>query len=346
MREITVGKNEAGQRLKKFCFYYFKGVPQSFTFKMLRKKNILLNDKKATGDEILTEGDRVQLYFSESAFEELRKEAETKKKLPKLSDYPWFTEKTVLYEDQDIIVLDKPFGVLTQKGTAKDRSVNDALIAYLLDKKEVTEESLSTFRPSVCNRLDRNTSGIVAASKSKQGARELFRLFGETDGRSTQKIYLAVVHGKCTLKGHFDRLNYVKSKNGNQAYVWMRGGKRPPETLIYGEPVQIWTEVYPLDYNSKKDVSLMLCRLHTGKSHQIRVTMKHYKYPVAGDTKYGDETRNRRLDPELRGQLLHAYQLRLPNETVVRSPIPDRILKYFPDAREKAAERIRRITQG
>ena len=149
MREITVGKNEAGQRLKKFCFYYFKGVPQSFTFKMLRKKNILLNDKKATGDEILTEGDRVQLYFSESAFEELRKEAETKKKLPKLSDYPWFTEKTVLYEDPDIIVLDKPFGVLTQKGTAKDRSVNDALIAYLLDKKEVTEESLSTFRPSV-----------------------------------------------------------------------------------------------------------------------------------------------------------------------------------------------------
>ncbi len=346
MRDITIGKNEAGQKLKKFCFYYFKGVPQSFTFKMLRKKNILLNGKKATGDEILQLDDRVQLYFSEAAFAELRKEADPDRKLPRLADYPWFTKKTVLYEDEDILVLDKPYGVLTQKGTAKDRSLNDALIAYLLEKKEITPESLTTFRPSVSNRLDRNTSGIVAASKSKQGARELFRLFGEKDGRTTQKIYLAVVHGKCQLKGHFDRLNYVKSKSGNHAYVWMRGGRRPVETMIFGDPVQIWTEIYPLDYNRRKDVTLLLCRLHTGKSHQIRVTMRHYGYPVAGDPKYGDEVRNRRLDPELNGQLLHAYQLRLPNGVVVRSAVPDRIRAYFPDAAEKANERIQRITQG
>ena len=346
MREIIVGKNESGQKLKKFCFYYFKAMPQSFTFRMLRKKNILLNEKKADGDELLKEGDRVQLYFSEETLAGLRNEAEAREKLPKLSDYPWFTRDTVLYEDEDILVLNKPFGILTQKGTAKDRSLNDALLAYLLETGAVTPDSLNTFRPSVSNRLDRNTSGIVAASKSKQGARELFRYFGEKDGRSIQKIYLAVVHGNCTLKGHFDRLNYVKSKNGNQAYVWLRGTKRPPETLRYGEPEQIWTEIYPLAYNRDKDITLILCRLHTGKSHQIRVTMKHYRHPVAGDPKYGDDAKNKRLDPKLTGQLLHSYLLKLPNGTLVCSGVPESIRKYFPDAAKLADARIRKITQG
>ena len=346
MREIKVGKNEAGQKLKKFCFYYFKGMPQSFTFKMLRKKNILLNEKKATGDEVLSEGDTVQLYFAEETLADIRKESETARFLPKLKDYPWMTKDVILYEDTDILVLDKPFGILTQKGTKKDRSLNDALIAYLLEKNEITPESLNTFRPSVCNRLDRNTSGIVAASKSKQGARNLFKLFGEKDGRTTQKIYLTIVHGKCNLKGHFDRLDYVKASYGNQAYVWMRGGKRPQETLRLGEPEPIWTEIYPLDYRKDKDISLMLCRLHTGKSHQIRVTMQHYGFPVAGDPKYGDPARNEKLDPDLTGQLLHAYQLKLPNGTIVKSHIPDRILKYFPNAKEKADERITKITVG
>ena len=346
MREIKIGKNEEGQKLKKFCFYYFKGVPQSFTYKMLRKKNILLNEKKASGEEILADGDRVQLYFAEETLDELRKEGDARVKLPKLADYPWFTGDIVLYEDEDVLVLDKPYGVLTQKATAKDRSLNDGVIAYLLEEGTITPESLDTFKPSVCNRLDRNTSGIVAASKSKTGARELTKLFREVDGRTAQKMYLAVVHGKCNLKGHFDRLNYVKSRNGNQAFVWMRGGRRPKDTLKYGEPEQIWTEIYPLAYNRQKDVSLMLCRLHTGKSHQIRVTMKHYGFPVAGDPKYGDEKKNEKLDPELKGQILHSYQLRLMDGTIIKSGIPERILKYFPDAKEKADEQIRKITQG
>ncbi len=346
MREITIGKNEAGQKLKKFCFYYFKGIPQSFTYKMLRKKNILLNEKKASGEELLSEGDRVQLYFAEETLEDLRKESETLRKLPKLSDHPWFTKERILYEDPDILLLDKPSGVLTQKATAKDHSVNECVIAYLLESGAITPESLDTFKPSVCNRLDRNTSGIVAASKSKAGARDLTRLFRNTDGRTAQKIYLAVVHGKCNLKGHFDRLDYVKSRNGNQAYVWMHGARRPKETLKYGEPVQIWTEIYPLDYNRDKDISLMLCRLHTGKSHQIRVTMQHYGYPVAGDPKYGDGQKNEKLDPELTGQILHSYQLRLENGTVVRTALPERIRQYFPNAEEQADLMIRKITQG
>ena len=346
MRELEIGRNEAGQKLKKYCFTYFYGIPQSFTYKMLRKKNILLNEKKASGEELLEEGDKIQLYFAEETLEELRKESEPKKALPKLSDYPWLSEDRVLYEDDDWILINKPVGVLTQKATAKDRSVNDAVIAYMLEKKEISPEQLETFRPSVCNRLDRNTSGIVSASKSKKGARELNALYAEKDGRTTRKFYLAVVHGKCPLKGHYDRLNYVKSRNGNQAYVWLRGGRRPKDTLKYGDPDPIWTEFYPVDYNSEKDISLMLCRLHTGKSHQIRVTMQHYKYPVAGDPKYGDEKKNAKLDPNLKGQLLHAFQIKLPNDVVVQAAVPEHITKYFPKAEEKALAKIRSVTKG
>ena len=346
MRELVIGRNEAGQKMKKYCFTYFNGISPSFTYKMLRKKNILLNDKKASGDEILVAGDRIQMYFAEETLNMLRKESEPKKALPKLSDFPWLTPDRILYEDEDMLILNKPVGVLSQKSTAKDQTANEAIIAYLLEKGEYTPAMLETFKPSVCNRLDRNTSGVMAASKSRQGARELSNLFGEKDGRTTQKFYLTVVHGRCTLKGHFDRLDYVKSKNGNQAYVWLHDGTRPPETLKYGEPVKIWTELFPLDYNQSHDITLMLCRLHTGKSHQIRVTMQHYNFPVVGDPKYGDPKRNEKLDPSLKGQLLHAFRIKLPNDVVVQADVPQLITRYFPKAEEKALKQIQKITKG
>ncbi len=346
MRELIVGKNEAGQKLKKYCFIYFREIPQSFTYKMLRKKNILLNEKRASGEEILKEGDKIQMYFAEETLSSLRRESEKKLILPKLSDYPWLTPDRILYEDEDMLILNKPVGVLSQKSSPKDKSANDAVLAYLLEKGELTQDMLETFRPSICNRLDRNTSGVMSASKTRKGARELSNLYSEKDGRTTQKFYLTVVHGKCQLKGHYDRLDYVKSRNGNQAFVWLHGGRRPQETLKYGDPTKIWTELYPLDYNAEKNVTLMLCRLHTGKSHQIRVTMQHYKFPVVGDPKYGDPKKNARLDPDLMGQLLHAFQIKLPNEVIVQAPVPDHIKSYFPKAEEKALKQIKSITQG
>ncbi|MCR4839506.1 MAG: RluA family pseudouridine synthase [Eubacterium sp.] len=346
MRELIVGKNEAGQKLKKYCFIYFREIPQSFTYKMLRKKNILLNEKKASGEEVLKEGDKIQMYFAEETLNDLRRESEPKKALPKLADYPWFTKESVLYENEDMLILNKPVGVLSQKSSPKDKSANDAVIAYLLEQGELKGETLDTFRPSICNRLDRNTSGVMSASKTRKGARELANLYSEKDGRTTQKFYLTIVHGKCPLKGHYDRLDYVKSRNGNQAYVWLHGGKRPAETLKYGDPTKIWTELYPLDYNADKNVTLMLCRLHTGKSHQIRVTMQHYKYPVVGDPKYGDPKKNEKLDPSLTGQLLHAFQIKLPNDVIVQAAVPKTFSKYFPKAEEKALKQILSITQG
>ncbi len=341
MKEITVSKNEAGLKLKKLCFLYFKGVPDSFTYKMLRKKIIQLNRKKATGNEILVEGDKVQLFFSDETLKNLRKEAETfDEEIPALSDFPWFSEDLILYENEDMLFIDKPSGILSQRSGTNEQSLNEAVIAYLADKCIVNRESLQVFRPSVCNRLDRNTSGIISASKTRKGARELTEYYNSTDGKSIGKYYLTVVHGHCTLKGHFDRLDYVKSKTDNTAYVWMRGGKRPQETLGFGKPEPIYTELYPLAYDKNKDISLMLCRLHTGRSHQIRVTMKHYGYHVVGDPKYGNPVRDHFLNATEMGQLLVAWLLVLPDGTRIRANIPKEILGFFPKAAELAETKL------
>lgn len=341
MKEIVIGENEAGMKLKKYCFRYFSSAPESFTYKMLRKKNILLNGSKADGSEELHEGDRIEIYVSDETIDLLRVEKPAEEELPKLSDYPWLTPERILYETGDCLFLDKPAGVLSQKGKKTDRSVNDAVIAYLLDKGQVTPESLQLFKPSVCNRLDRNTSGIIAASKTRKGAWELNMIYkDQEESKKTGKYYLTVVHGKCQLKGHYDRLDYVKSQSGNQAYVWMRGGKRPEETLKFGKPKPIHTELFPLAYDKKRDISLMLCRLHTGRSHQIRVTMKHYGFHVVGDPKYGNPVRDHFLNPKQQGQLLVAYRMLLPDGQVVKAGIPKEILEYFPDAEKLAEEKI------
>ena len=341
MRELTVGTNEAGLKLKKLCFLYFKGMPDSFTYKMLRKKNILLNDAKATGDEVLKEGDKIQLYFSEETLAGLRNEgAGEKEAIPSLADMPWFSEDRILYENDDYLFIDKPSGILSQRSDEKEYSVNDAVIAYLAEKGVVNNDSLQTFRPSVCNRLDRNTSGIISASKTRKGARELTSYYKSDDGRTMYKYYLTVVHGNCTLKGHFDRLDYVKSRIDNQAYVWLRGSRRPQETMGFGKPEPIHTELLPLSYDKKKDITLMLCRLHTGRSHQIRVTMKHYGYHVVGDPKYGNPVRDHFLNATEMGQLLVAWRLKLPDGTVIKARIPEDILGFFPKAEELAEAKI------
>ena len=339
MKEIKIGKNEEGIKLKKLCFMYFKGMPESFTYKMLRKKNILLNSKKAAGDEILKDGDTIQLFFSDDTLTSLRKESlRAAEKLPALSDFPWLTKDRIIYETDDMLFIDKPSGILSQRSDEEELSVNDAVIAYLLGKGTVTPESLQLFRPSVCNRLDRNTCGIISASKTRKGAQELTSFYRSSDERSIGKYYLTVVHGHCTLKGHFDRLEYVKAKIDNQAYVWMKGGKRPPETAAFGKPVPIYTELYPLAYDKNRDVSLMLCRLHTGRSHQIRVTMKHYGFHVVGDPKYGNPVRDHFQNATEIGQLLVAWRMKLPDGVWIEASIPDKILSYFPDAAERASK--------
>ena len=163
MQEITIGKNEAGQRLDKFLAKYMNLAPKSFFYKMMRKKNITLNGKKCEGAEKLAEGDIVKLFLSDetiAGFTEVKVQKIQNTKKQKLD---------VIYEDDHIVLINKPSGMLSQKAKESDFSLVEYLIDYLLDSGAITEESMRSFRPSICNRLDRNTSGIVACGKSLAG---------------------------------------------------------------------------------------------------------------------------------------------------------------------------------
>ena len=144
MREIVIRENESGQRLDKFLAKYMALAPKSFFYKMMRKKNITLNGKKAQGKEQLKQGDVVRLFLSDETVEKFR---------PKQTVYAR-KELDILYEDRHTLFVNKPAGMLSQKAKPSDQSLVEYLTAYLLESRQLTEEELRTFHPSVCNRLD------------------------------------------------------------------------------------------------------------------------------------------------------------------------------------------------
>ena len=180
MRTFTIGANEAGQRFDKYLHKLLPEAGNSFLYKMLRKKNITLNNGKAQGNELLNSGDTVNIFFAEETFlkfagnhapeqdgqdngvvTEYRKAYET------LNSHK--RKPVVLLETPDFLLADKPAGILTQKSVPEDSSMNEWLIGYLLETGAITAKQLATFHPSVCNRLDRNTSGLVLCGKSLAG---------------------------------------------------------------------------------------------------------------------------------------------------------------------------------
>ena len=185
MRELTVTEKDCAQQLIKYLSKYMEEAPKSFFYKMLRKKNIVLNQKKADGSEKLKTGDTIRLYLAEETIEKFRKAPE-KPAAGKQVKYP---KLDIVYEDEKVIFLNKPAGVLSQKAKETDVSLTEALGAYL-SEKNAGEETM--FRAGLCNRLDRNTSGIVAAGKSLAGLQMLSGVFKD---RSIHKYYQCLVSG-------------------------------------------------------------------------------------------------------------------------------------------------------
>lgn len=198
MREFKINSNEAGQRFDKYLKKLLSGAPGSFVYKMLRKKNITLNGKKAEGTEKLAEGDFVRLFLSDETFEKFagkEKEADLYVKLKELKALP------VVYEDEDILIVHKPSGLLSQKAKPTDISANEHILGYLMKKGELTEAMLATFKPSICNRLDRNTSGLLIAGKTLKGLQEMSEALSK---RTVQKYY------RCIVKGEVLERSYLK----------------------------------------------------------------------------------------------------------------------------------------
>ena len=183
MKEFIIEENEAGQRFDKYLAKLLREAPKSFFYKMLRKKNITLNGKKATGNEKLLKGDTIKLFLSDETFDKFAGSSQAARA---------YCELDIVYEDPDIIIINKPAGMLSQPADDGEPSLVEYLTGYLLKKGDLTEEQLKTFRPSVCNRLDRNTSGLVAAGTSMAGLQELPSLFHD---RSLHKFYRCLVNG-------------------------------------------------------------------------------------------------------------------------------------------------------
>lgn len=316
MKEIRIGENESGQRLDKFLLKYMNRAPKSFLYKMMRKKNITLNGKKAQGNEQLEKGDTVKLFLSD----------ETIGKFTEQQDYAGNAgaELDILYEDKHTIFINKPAGMLSQKAAAEDVSLVEHLIAYLLKTGQISEEALATFRPSVCNRLDRNTSGIVAAGKSLAALQQLSAMFRE---RSLKKYYLCLVHGRVTEARRISGF-LSKDERTNRVRVQRAGERRSPQK----EEARIETEYRPL--RSGDGVTLLEVHLITGKTHQIRAHLAAEGHPIIGDYKYGMRSVNDSFKREygLSTQLLHSCRLCFPECTgalselsgrEITAPVPD-----------------------
>ena len=307
MKEIIINKNDSNQRLDKFLKRYLINASTSFLYKMLRKKNIVLNDKKANGNELLNENDSIKLYFSEETllkFSTVNAAEALQAANDYLDAYKQFPNIAIIYENEHIILLNKPAGILTQKAEPKDKSLNEWLIGYLLSNNQVTDESLVHFKPSVLNRLDRNTSGLVLCGKTLYGSQTISQLIKE---RTIHKYYRLFVAGG--MQGSGTLLGYLKKDVENNI---VKIYNEIPEAENKQKYNVIETRYQVI--SSSSFCSYLEVELVTGKTHQIRAHFANMGHPLLGDYKYGSKEYNQKVKAfGITCQMLHAYRLVFPS---------------------------------
>ena len=278
---------------------------------MLRKKNIKLNGKKATGNEKLSQGDQVCIYLAEDTINKFREEVKAGKQKIKLD---------VLYEDENVIMVNKPWGILSQKSKPEDISINDQIIPYAVNQGLISEKELQVVKPSICNRLDRNTTGIIICGISIEGLQTMAEMLKHRD---MEKYYLCIVKGK--IEGSQKVSAYLKKdEKTNKVKVSKQeiAGASHIETAY--EPVI-----------SNDEFTLLKVKLITGKTHQIRAHLASIGHPLIGDFKYGDKKINQEMKQRfgLKDQLLHCTEIVFPRDMKtcknlsgkkIQAPLPKR----------------------
>lgn len=319
MYQTKITEKEAGQRFDKYLHRILPNAGSSFLYKMLRKKNITLNDRKADGSEKIAVGDSVKMYFAKETLLKFRGAAAANESEHAIADdylaiYRKISGVRILYENRHILLADKPAGVLSQKAKSTDISLNEWLIGYLFESGFMTEQEFTMYKPSVCNRLDRNTSGIVLCAKSLQGAQILGELL---KNRTLHKYYQTYVKGvikkEQLVEGYLykdEKHNKVSVTPKETLQTTSKGSKdyRPSKA----EASYIRTSYKPL--RVEEDKTLLEVELITGKPHQIRAHLASIGHPLLGDYKYGDKAWNEEYCKKyhVKSQLLHAYKVEFP----------------------------------
>ncbi|HMM69391.1 MAG TPA: RluA family pseudouridine synthase [Gudongella oleilytica] len=288
MREIRVGKNDSNQRLDRFLKKYMDEAGTGFIYKMLRKKNIKVNESKASPEMMIFEGDTIQLYLSDETIDKFigTKEVRKSKLAPR-----------IIYEDENLVLINKPAGILSHgAGEEFEENIVDSLVTYLIQKGDYIPRIEKTFSPSICNRLDRNTSGVIIGAKNSEALRLVNKAIKEG---SVRKYYKTIVKG--TIKEDFEHKGFlIKDEDRNLVDISDKQGERSKDVYTKFRVIM-----------SKGGYSLLEVELITGRTHQIRSTLQTMGYPVIGDRKYGNSVVNDEFRKKygLENQWLHGYRI-------------------------------------
>lgn len=288
MREIKIGPNDANQRVDKFLTKSLVNLSGSLLYKLLRTKRIKLNGKKCEPNVKLRDGDVFTLFISDEFFPAKEIDGYAKYNLPIYNLSP----DEIAYEDKNIIVIDKKNGVTVHSGELNEKKntkgneiyLIDKLIGYLYKKKEYVPENENSFTPSLCNRLDRNTAGLVIAAKNAESLRVMNQKIRD---REIRKIYY------CEVEGGFNKPSATlsdflyKDKVSNRVYIFKTKEKaKSTFKTRYDDDIKTVVTKYR-EIDRSVDTSLLEIELVTGRTHQIRAHMAFYGHPLIGDSKYG-----------------------------------------------------------
>ena len=302
MKEFVVKKNDANQRIDKFVSKTTTGLPKSLLYKYLRTKRIKLNGKKAHEGDFVSEGDVVEMYIPDEFFDDYKGEEQY--------DKIKFTPD-IVYEDENILLCDKKPGMLVHLGDEGDKnraegSEKETLIylltAYLVNKGEYNPKDENSFAPALCNRIDRNTGGIVILAKNAEALRVMNAAI--RDDR-VHKKYLCAVHGK--LKGE------------QTLTAYHRKDYKTNTVKIYADEVpgakKIVTGYRSLGYNAEHDLTLLEIKLITGRTHQIRAHMAFIGHPLLGEGKYAQNAADKKMGYLY--QALYSYSVEFDTDGIL-----------------------------
>ena len=286
MKEFIIKKNDAGQRLDKYITKSFPLIPQALMYKYIRSKRIKVNGKRAEISYKLSVDDVISMYINDEFFEPTK---------PKYDFLSAGKSIKIVYEDENIILIDKPAGILSHpdEGNYTDTAIT-RVKRYLYEKGEYDPENEMSFAPALVNRIDRNTCGIIIGAKNAESLRILNE---KLKNRELHKYYLCVAIGKLKNKEGIIKGYLEKNEKQNRVYISEKSNDKTKA---------IATKYNVLDY--KGGLSLVEVELLTGRTHQIRASFSHIGNPLLGDGKYGTNAQNKQFGG-YKKQFLYSYRL-------------------------------------